>query len=161
MNNTFAMNQDGSTLIQEALTNWKLRLILSALLCIMGLGALISMVMGIFLELTVLDKSIVGMAIFMVGVPAYLIISNLAKVDKYTIAGFLNEQLDAVEGNAEVLVKETGELDTEELSKREQLEQFFQDNPLHTFLPDKPVKQAYFLFLLSLIGSFGIWFLGL
>lgn len=155
------MNQDGSSLVKEALANWKLRLILSALLCIMGLGALISMVLGIFMELTVLDKSIVGMAIFMVGVPAYLIISNLAKVDKYTIAGFLNEQLDAVGGNAEVLIKDTNELDNDELTKREQLEQYFQDNPLHTFLPDKPVKQAYFLFLLSLICSFGIWYLGL
>lgn len=154
------MAQEHKSLLSEALLNWKLRLILSALLCIMGLGALVSMVMGIFVELSVLDKSIVGMAIFMVGVPSYLLLSKLGKVDQYTIAGFLNQQLDVVEGMAEVLVKGSAELDEEERSKREQLERYFSENPLHTFLPDKPVKQAYFLFLISLIGSFGIWYLG-
>ena len=152
------MEHDGSALIREALLNWKLRLILSALLCIMGLGALISMVMGIFIELTVLDKSIVGMAIFMVGVPSYLILSNLGKVDQYTIAGFLNQQIDEVEGKAEVLIKKEDELDSDEKTKKKQLVEFFSEKPLHTFLPDKPVKQAYFLFLISLLFSFGIWY---
>lgn len=155
------MAQEQTSLLNEALLNWKLRLILSALLCIMGLGALVSMVMGIFIELSVLDKSIVGMAIFMVGVPAYLLLSNLGRVDQYTIAGFLNQQLDIVDGRAEVLVKGSSELNEEERTKRQQLEQYFRENPLHTFLPDKPVKQAYFLFLISLIGSFVIWYLGL
>ena len=150
----------GSQVLLEGIYNWKLRLVLSALLCIMGLGILISMALGLFLELTVLDKSIVGIAIFMVGTPAYLIVSNLGKVDQYTIAGFLNERLKEVDGDAEVLVKKENELDPEEKTRREQLEEFFRENPLYNFLPDRPVKQAYFLFLISLISSFGIWYFG-
>ena len=150
----------GSQVLLEGIYNWKLRLVLSALLCIIGLGVLISMSLGIFLELTVLDKSIVGIAIFMVGTPAYLIVSNLGKVDQYTIAGFLNESLKEVDGDAEVLVKKEDELKPEEKTRREQLEEFFQENPLYNFLPDRPVKQAYFLFLISLMASFTIWYLG-
>ncbi|MDR9419784.1 hypothetical protein [Gracilimonas sp.] len=150
----------GSEILLEGIQNWKLRLVLSALLCIMGLAALISMILGEFLELTVWDKSIVSIAIFMVGTPAYLILSNLGKVDQYTIAGFLNESLEAVQGDAEVLVKREEELDEDEKTRREQLEAFFTENPLYNYLPDKPVKQAYALFVLSLVGSFGIWFIG-
>lgn len=150
----------GSEILLEGIQNWKLRLILSALLCIMGLSALVSMVLGEFLELTVWDKSIVSIAIFMVGTPAYLILSRLGKVDQYTIAGFLNESLEEVQGDAEVLVKKEEELDKEEKTRREQLEEFFTENPLYNYLPDKPVKQAYVLFVISLVGSFGIWFIG-
>ena len=150
----------GSQILLEGIYNWKLRLVLSALLCIIGLGILISMSLGIFIELTVLDKSIVGIAIFMVGTPAYLIVSNLGKVDQYTIAGFLNERLKEVDGDAEVLVKKEHELDPDEKTRREQLEEFFRENPLYNFLPDRPVKQAYFLFLISLIASFAIWYSG-
>ncbi len=150
----------GSQVLLEGIYNWKLRLVLSALLCIIGLGILISMALGIFLELTVLDKSIVGIAIFMVGTPAYLIASNLGKVDQYTIAGFLNESIEEVGGDAEVLVKKENELDPEEKTRREQLEEFFRENPLYNFLPDRPVKQAYFLFLISLLASFAIWYFG-
>ncbi|MGN8225657.1 hypothetical protein [Gracilimonas sp. BCB1] len=151
----------GSQVLLEGIYNWKLRLVLSALLCIIGLGILISMALGIFLELTVLDKSIVGIAIFMVGTPAYLIVSKLGKVDQYTIAGFLNESLQEVDGDAEVLVKKEDELAPEEKTRREQLEEFFRENPLYNFLPDRPVKQAYFLFLVSLLASFAIWYFGM
>lgn len=151
---------NSSEILREGIYNWKLRLILSALLCIMGLGALISMFLGLFVELTVFDKTIVGIAIFIVGTPAYLIISNLGKVDQYTIAGFLNERLQEVDGDAEVLVKNEDELDEQEKSRRQQLEDFFSENPLYTFLPDKPVKQAWVLFAVSLIGSFTIWYIG-
>lgn len=149
----------GSQILLEGIQNWKLRLVLSALLCIMGLAALISMVLGTFVELTVMDKSIVGIAVFMVGTPAYLIVSKLGKVDQYTIAGFLNERLSEIQGDAEVLVKKEEELDEQEKTRREQLEEFFTENPLYIYLPDKPVKQAYVLFVLSLIGSIGIWYL--
>lgn len=154
------MAMKGSDILHEGIQNWKLRLVLSALLCIMGLAALVSMTLGEFVELTVMDKSIVSIAIFMVGTPAYLIVSNLGKVDQYTIAGFLNESLQEVQGDAEVLVKKEEELDEEEKSRRQQLEEFFTENPLYNYLPDKPVKQAYVLFLLSLIGSFSIWYIG-
>lgn len=150
----------GSDILHEGIQNWKLRLVLSALLCIMGLAGLISMVLGVFIELTVLDKSIVSIAVFMVGTPAYLIASNLGKVDQYTIAGFLNERLKEMQGDAEVLVRKEDELDEEEITRRQQLEEFFTENPLYNYLPDKPVKQAYFLFLLSLLASFIIWYIG-
>lgn len=149
----------GSTLLQEGIQNWKLRLILSAILCVIGLSILVSMVLGLFIQLSVADKSIVSIAIFMVGTPTYLITSKLAKVDQYTIAGFLNTHIDEVGGNAEVLVKDTSEMDDAERKTRERLEEFFSENPLYNFLPDKPVKQAYLLFLFSLLCSFGIWYL--
>lgn len=155
-----AMAMKGSDILHDGIQNWKLRLVLSALLCIMGLAALISMALGEFVELTVMDKSIVSIAVFMVGTPAYLIASNLGKVDQYTIAGFLNESLQEVQGDAEVLVKREEELDEAEITRRQQLEEFFTENPLYNYLPDKPVKQAYFLFLLSLVGSFSIWYIG-
>lgn len=150
----------GSQILLEGIYNWKLRLVLSALLCIMGLGMLISMVLGLFVELSVMDKTIVGVAIFMVGTPAYLIVSKLGKVDQYTIAGFLNQSLDEVDGDAEVLVKNENELDPEEQTRREQLEEFFTENPLYNYLPNQPVIQAYVLLVISLVASFGIWYLG-
>ncbi|HBQ61212.1 MAG TPA: hypothetical protein DD671_16735 [Balneolaceae bacterium] len=154
------MAMKSSQILMEGIQNWKLRLVLSALLCIMGLAGLISMALGTFVDLTVVDKSIVSIAIFMVGTPAYLIASKLGKVDEYTIAGFLNESLQEVQGDAEVLVRKEEELDEVERTRREQLEDFFTENPLYNYLPDKPVKQAYILFVISLIGSFGIWYMG-
>lgn len=150
----------GSEILLEGIQNWKLRLILSALLSIMGLAAFISMMLGEFVQLTVWDKTVVSIAIFMVGTPAYLIVSNLGKVDQYTIAGFLNESLEEIQGDAEVLVKKEDDLDESERNRREQLEQFFTENPLYNYLPDKPVKQAYILFVITLLGSFAIWYLG-
>lgn len=150
----------GSEILLEGIQNWKLRLILSALLSIMGLAAFVSMSLGLFVDLTVWDQTVVSIAIFMVGTPAYLILSNLGKVDQYTIAGFLNESLEEVGGDAEVLVKKEDDLDEHEKNRREQLEEFFTENPLYNYLPDKPVKQAYILFVITLLGSFGIWYLG-
>lgn len=146
--------------LTEGLTNWKLRLILSALLCMLGLAAMISMVLGLFLELSVFDKTIVAVAIFMVGVPTYLIISGLASIDEHTIAIFLNEQVDELSANPEVLVKNETDLNEDEKKMREQLLTVFSEKPVYQFLPDKPVKQAYFLMVASLAVSFLIWFLG-
>ncbi len=146
-------------LLSEGLKNWKLRLILSALLSIMGLGAMISMILGLFVELSVYDKTIVSIAIFMVGIPTYLIMSGLAKIDEHTIIVFLKEQVPELYENSEVLVKPEQELTEQEKSTRKQLFEVFTEKPVHTFLPDKPVKQAYFLLLGSMIVSFFIWFL--
>lgn len=104
----------GSEILLEGIQNWKLRLILSALLSIMGLAAFVSMALSLIVELTVWDQTVVSIAIFIVGTPAYLILSNLGKVDQYTIAGFLNESLEEVGGDAEVLVKKEDELDENE-----------------------------------------------
>ncbi len=146
-------------LLSEGLKNWKLRLILSALLSIMGLGSMISMILGLFIELSVYDKTIVSIAIFMVGIPTYLIMSGLAKIDEHTIVVFLNEQVPELYENTEILVKPEEELTEQEKSIRKQLFDVFIETPVHMFLPDKPVKQAYFLFLGSMIVSFTIWFL--
>lgn len=146
-------------ILTKALNNWKLRLILSALLCIMGLGAMISMVLGLIVDLSVYDKSLVAIAIFMVGIPAYLIISGLAKVDELTIANFLNQQVEAFEQKAELLAVKEEVLTENELATREELINYISTHPIETLLPDRPVKQAYFLMLISLIISFGIWYI--
>ncbi len=148
-------------ILTKALNNWKLRLILSALLCIMGLAAMISMVLGLFVDLSVYDKSLVAIAIFMVGIPAYLIISGLAKIDELTIAEFLNQQVEELKNRAELLAQSEEILNDQEKEIRSELMQFIDEHPIETLLPDKPVKQAYFLMLASIIISFGIWFLNL
>lgn len=148
------------SVLTEGLTNWKLRLILSALLCMLGLSAMISMILGLFLELSVFDKTIVAVAIFMVGVPTYLIVSRLGSIDEHTIAAFLNEQVDELSLNPELLVKDEHDLNEEEKRIREQLLSLFSEKPVYQFLPDKPVKQAYFLMVTSVGISFLIWFLG-
>ncbi|MBO6535522.1 MAG: hypothetical protein JJ966_04825 [Balneolaceae bacterium] len=147
-------------ILTKALNNWKLRLILSALLCIMGLAAMISMVLGLFVELSVYDKSLVAIAIFMVGIPAYLIISGLAKIDELTIAEFLNQQVDELKNRAELLAQSEEILNDNEREIKQELLQFINEHPIETLLPDKPVKQAYLLMLGSIIVSFGIWFFG-
>ena len=59
----------------------------------------------------------------------------------------------------QILLKDTNELDEQSKTKQSDLIKLFRQTPLYTFLPDKPVKQAYFIMLLSMIGSFGIWFI--
>ena len=144
--------------LKDGLNNWKLRLILSALLCIMGLGAMISMLLGLFVDLTVYDKSLVSIAIFMAGIPAYLIISGLAQVDEITIAGFLNQNVSDLPGNAELLAKDEQDLEDEELSERDELLDYLRVHPVNTLLPIRPVFQAYILLIISMIISFSIWY---
>lgn len=126
----------------------------------MGLAAMISMVLGLFVELSVYDKSLVAIAIFMVGIPAYLIISGLAKIDELTIAEFLNQQVDEFKNRAELLAQSEEILNDNEREIKQELLQFINEHPIETLLPDKPVKQAYLLMLGSIIVSFGIWFFG-
>ncbi len=151
---------DGTKILAQGLTNWKLRLVLSAILCIMGLAGMISMLLGLFIDLSVYDKSIVAIAIWMVGIPAYLIVSGLANITPKTITDFLNESLPEIDTDTSLLLKDADELDEESKSKQEYLINFFQETPLYQYLPDKPVKQAYLLMLVSMIGSFMIWFFG-
>jgi len=149
-----------SKLLSEGLYNWKLRLILSAILSIFGLAALISMALGLFITLSVLDKTIVSIAIAIVGVPTYLILSNLAKIDEYTIAGFLNQTLEELDDDATVLAKAQEELNEHEKEIRQKLEEYFKEKPLYQFLPTQPVMQAYLVFLFSLLASIAIWYFG-
>lgn len=124
----------------------------------MGLGAMISMILGLFVDLSVYDKSLVSIAIFMVGIPAYLIISGLAKIDEHTIASFLNQRVEAFNNNADILAVDNKILTDKELEVRKELLDYINEHPLETLLPDRPVKQAYVLMLISLIVSFGIWY---
>jgi len=149
-----------SNLLSEGLYNWKLRLILSAILSIFGLATLISMALGLFISLSVLDKTIVSIAISIVGVPTYLILSNLAKIDEYTIAGFLNQTLKEIDGDTVVLARPVDELDDHEKEIRQKLEDYFKEHPVYQFLPAQPVMQAYILFLISFLGSLAIWYFG-
>lgn len=148
---------DGLKILMEGLNNWKLRLILSALLCIMGLAGLISMTLGLFIDLSIYDKSIVAIAIWMVGIPTYLILSGLAKVTPQSIAKFINETNTQINGDLQILLQNSNDLDEPAKTKQQELIELFRKTPLYKFLPDKPVKQAYFLMLISMIGSFGIW----
>ncbi len=150
---------DGLTILKEGLNNWKLRLILSAILCIMGLAGLISMLLGLFINLSIYDKSIVAIAIWMVGIPAYLIISGLAKITPQTVAQFINQSNEDIPADLELLLKEESELDDQSLEKQKELIDLFSHTPVYKFLPDKPVKQAYVLMLVSMLASFGIWFI--
>lgn len=150
---------NGIKILTEGLNNWKLRLILSALLCIMGLASLISMFLGLFLDLSIYDKSIVAIAIWMVGIPTYLIFSGLAKITPQSIALFINENTDKIQHDLQLLLKDEAELDEQTKTKHRELISFLQITPLYTLLPDKPVKQAYLLMLFSMSCSFLIWFI--
>ncbi|MEP1152362.1 MAG: hypothetical protein ABJH08_11595 [Balneola sp.] len=149
---------EGSKILIEGLNNWKLRLILSALLCIMGLSALISLLLGLFLTLSIYDKTIVAIAICIVGIPTYLILSGLGRITPESIARFINENSTQVKEDLQILLKNNEELDEIDRTKQQKLISFFNETPLYKFLPDKPVKQAYFIMLISMIGSFSIWF---
>lgn len=149
---------DGSKILMEGLNNWKLRLILSALLCIMGLAGLISMSLGLFIKISIYDKSIVAVAICMAGIPAYLVLSGLAKVTPQSIATFINENNTQINGDLQILLQDSNDLDETAKTKQQELIELFNKTPLYKYLPDKPVKQAYFLLLISMIGSFSIWF---
>lgn len=150
---------EGLTILKDGLKNWKLRLILSAVLCIMGLAGLISMLLGIFVELSVSDKSIVAIAIWMIGVPAYLIVSKIATITPQSVAQFINQNSEEVKEDLQILLKNAAELDEEARIQQQKLIQFFSETPVYKLLPDKPVKQAYFLMLISMVLSFGIWFI--
>lgn len=146
--------------LKDGINNWKLRLILSALLCIMGLSVLISMVMGLFVELSLFDRSLVAGAVIMAGIPAYLIISGLGTIDEHTITTFLNEYVDELQYDAELLVKSNEELTDQQQTERSALITFLNEHPIHQLLPDTPIKQAYILMVLSWIGSLAIWYFG-
>mgnify|MGYP003627558882 CR=1 FL=1 len=150
---------EGAKILTEGLNNWKLRLILSALLCITGLAGLISMAIGVLIDLSIYEKSIVAIAIWIVGVPTYLIVSGLAKITPQSIIQFINDNNNQIKGDLNVLLKSSTELDKKGREQQQELISFFRETPLYKFLPDKPVKQAYVLMFFSVVASFGIWFI--
>lgn len=140
---------------RELVLNWKLRLVVSALFSILGLAVLISITSGFIMDdFQVLDQTIVGVAVFVIVIPIYLIVADLPKIDEHTIAEMLNKSIPG----AALILKSHDELSEEEKTKREEAERLFQDEKLYRFLPNRPVIQAFLLMTISLTLTAGIYF---
>lgn len=139
---------------RELVLNWKLRLVVSALFSILGLAVLISITSGFIMDdFQALDQTIVGVAVFVIVIPIYLIVADLPKIDEHTIAEMLNKSIPG----AELILKSHDELSEEERTKREEAERLFQDEKLYRFLPNRPVIQAFLLMTISLTLTAGIY----
>ncbi|MDX1618576.1 MAG: hypothetical protein R3224_07300 [Balneolaceae bacterium] len=145
--------------LHELVLNWKLRLIASALFSILGLAVLISTTSGLLIEdFEILDQTIVGVAVFVIVIPIYLIIADLPKIDEETIAKMLNETVPDLNSGAELVLKSTEELSEQEKEKRREVEVVFNDDKLYRFLPNYPMKQAVVLLLGCLLLTAGIYY---
>lgn len=152
------MNEN-ERIMHELVLNWKLRLVASALFSMLGLAFLTGTVSGFFVDLTTLDKSIVGIAVFVVMIPIYLIIADLPKIDEFTIASMLNEAVPEFDQQAELVLNPVEELDEVEIQKRKELEEVLKEKKLYRFLPNKPIKQAVAVMLISLSLTAGTYFI--
>lgn len=142
---------DYSKRFHELVLNWKLRLVVSALLSILGLAILISTASGFFVEdFEVLDQTIVGVAVFVVVIPIYLIMADLPKIDEHTVAHLLNESIPDFENDLTLLLKSDDELNEEERVKKEKIKSLVEDKKLYRFLPNRPITQGVLLLLVSL-----------
>lgn len=151
------MNEN-ERIMHDLVLNWKLRLVASALFSMLGLAFLTGTVSGFFVELSTLDKSIVGIAVFVVMIPVYLIIADLPKIDEFTIASMLNESVPEFEQQAELVLNPVEELSDEEVQKRKELEEVLKDKKLYRFLPNRPIKQAIAVMVISLSLTAGSYF---
>lgn len=149
---------DNERIMHELVLNWKLRLVVSALFSMLGLAFLVGTVSGFFVELSTLDKSIVGIAVFVVMIPIYLIIADLPKIDEFTIASMLNENVPEFDEQAELVLNPVDELDESEKEKRKELEAVLKDEKLYRFLPNRPIKQAILIMLVSLSLTAGSYY---
>lgn len=145
--------------LAELVLNWKLRLVVSALFSILGLSFLISTTSGLVIEdFEILDQTIVGIAVFVIVIPIYLIIADLPKINEHTITEMLNQTIPELNSSAELVLKADEELSDEEKKKRREVEQFFKDEKLYRFLPNRPIKQAVTIMVVSLALTLGIYF---
>lgn len=151
------MNEN-ERIMHELVLNWKLRLVASALFSMLGMAFLIGTVSGFFVELSTLDKSIVGIAVFVVMIPIYLIIADLPKIDEFTIASMLNETVPEFDQQAELVLNPEDELNEEEKEKRKELETVLKEEKLYRFLPNRPIKQAIVIMLVSLSLTAGSYY---
>lgn len=149
-------------ILQDGIQNWKLRLVLSGLLSIIGLSALIAMILGTVFGYNQLDRTIIGLSVFMVGLPLYLILSELPKINEKIIVHFL-EELEGTElefpCKPNVLLMESSAPNDDVHTQHKQMLDFFAHKPLYKLLPVRPVLQGYILFLVSFSGSLLIWYL--
>ena len=148
-------------IFKELILNWKLRLVASAMVSIFGLAFLVATVSGLVVEMSVLDKSIVGVAVFVVMIPVYLIIADLPKIDKSTITRLLDENVPEMEQRAELLLKDEEELDEQDEELRYKIESFLSDEKSYKYLPSRPIKQAVAILTTSLfISTVALFYFG-
>ncbi|HKL19092.1 MAG TPA: hypothetical protein VJ905_08985 [Halalkalibaculum sp.] len=141
---------ENERIMHELVLNWKLRLVASALFSMLGLAFLTGTVSGFFVDMSTLDKSIVGVAVFVVMIPVYLIIADLPKIDEFTIASMLNEAVPEFDKQAELVLNPVEELSENEIEKRKELEEVLKEKKLYRFLPNRPIKQAIAVMVISL-----------
>lgn len=149
---------ENERIMHELVLNWKLRLVASALFSMLGLAFLIGTVSGFFVELSTFDKSVVGVAVFVVMIPIYLIIADLPKIDEFTIASMLNESVPEFDQQAELVLNPVDELNDDEMAKRKELEEVLKEEKLYRFLPNRPIKQAIVIMLVSLTLTAGSYY---
>lgn len=146
-------------LLYELVLNWKLRLVVSALFSMLGLSFLVSFMSGFFADLSLLDQTIVGVAVFIVMIPVYLIIADLPDIDEHTIATMLNERVPDFDHQADLILKPVDELDEKQLQKREQIASIYKQEKLYRHLPNRPITQAVILMLVCFMLTAGGYFL--
>lgn len=146
-------------MLYELVLNWKLRLVVSALFSMLGLSFLISFLSGFFADLSLLDQTIVGVAIFIVMIPIYLIIADLPKINEHTIADMLNERVPDFDHQAELVLKPVDELDDQQLQKRKQVASIYKQEKLYRHLPNRPITQALVLMLICFMLTAGGYYL--
>lgn len=145
--------------MRELVINWKLRLVVSALFSILGFAFFMGTLSGYFMEdFKTLDQTIVGVAIFVVVIPVYLILADLPKIDEYTIAEMLNDSVPDLEHNAELVLKPEEELSDEEITRRREVREIFEDEQLYRFLPNRPIQQAATILVISLLLTAAVYF---
>ena len=145
--------------MKELVLNWKLRLVVSALFSILGFAVLIGTVSGYVVEdFEILDQTIVGVAIFVIVIPVYLIIADLPKIDEQTVANILNNNIPSLENDARLILKPNDELNEEEIKRKKEVEEFFKDEKLYRFLPIQPIQQAAVIMFTCLLLTAGIYF---
>lgn len=144
-------------IMHELVLNWKLRLVASALLTMFGLSFLISTLGGFIMDLSVMDQTIVGVAVFLLMIPIYLIIADLPKIDEYTIASMLNESIPKLNRQAELILKDPGELSEQEKKNREEIKPVLKEEKLYRYLPNRPIVQAIVLMAACLVLTAGAY----
>lgn len=143
--------------INDLVLNWKLRLVLSALFSIMGFALLIATLSGYFMpEFEVLDQTIVGVAVCVIVIPVYLIIADLPKINAHTIANLLNQSVPKLHNKAELILKDKDDIPEQDAVYRREVEEFFEDEKVYRFLPNRPINQAVIIMVSSLALTAGI-----
>lgn len=137
--------------LRELVLNWKLRLVVSALFSILGLSILISTISGFVVgDFDTLDQTIVGVAVFVIVIPIYLIAADLPKIDVHTIAEMLNRSIPELNDNVELVLKSPSEMNQQEKARLREIENVINDENLYRFLPMRPVKQAAIVMIICL-----------